>query len=53
MKETKIKDTTYNDFKRFQGFIYRHFKDLEHYFKMRPVSNQPDSLCETAKTHKF
>ena len=39
--------------KRFQDFLYRHFKDKKCYDEMRPVSNQPARFFVTAKTHKF
>ena len=46
-------DQTFKDLKTFQVFLYRNFKDFEHYDKMRPENNQPARLYGTAKTHKF
>ena len=46
-------DNTLKDLKNFQDFLYRNFKDYENYDEMRPVSNQPARLYDTAKTHKF
>ena len=47
------KANTFTDLKRFQSFLYRHFKDFKHYEKMKAVSNQPGQVYGTAKTHKF
>ena len=33
-------DTTYNNLKKFQYFIYKDFKMSEHYDQLRPVSNK-------------
>ena len=34
-------DSTFTDFKKFQDFLHRNFKDkFTHYKDMRPVSNQ-------------
>ena len=46
-------DTTLQDLKRYQDFLYRNFYNYEHYKKMYPQSNQPAKLYGTAKTHKF
>ena len=47
-------DAVYTDLKKFQDFLRRNFKDrFTHYKDIRPVSNQPDRLYATAKTHKF
>ena len=46
-------DNTLKDLKTFQEFLYRNSKDYENYDDMNPVSNQPDQLYGTAKTHKF
>ena len=35
-----------------EDFLYRNFKNNEHYSKMYPTSNQPAQLYGTAKTHK-
>ena len=48
-------DTTLSDLKKFNNFLYRHFRkdhpDL--YEEMTSSSNQPGQLYGTAKTHKF
>ena len=49
----KIEDTTLQDLKKFQDFLYRKFYTYEHYKSMYPHSNQPAKLYGTAKTHKF
>ena len=46
-------DTTSQDLKRFQDFLYRNFYNYENYHKMHPHSNQPAKLYGTAKTHKL
>ena len=46
-------DNTLKDSKTFQEFLYRNSKDYENYDDINPVSNQPDQLYGTAKTHKF
>ena len=46
-------DTTLQNLKWFQDFLYRNFSKHEKYNDMLPSSNQPAQLCETAKTHKF
>ena len=46
-------DTTQTDLKRFQDFLYRHFKDKKCYDEMCLVLNQPVRFCATAKTQKF
>ena len=46
-------DQTFKELKRFQEFLYRNFRQFEHYDKMRPEHNQPARLYGTAKTHKF
>ena len=46
-------DQTFKELKRFQEFLYRNFREFEHYDKMRPDHNQPARLYGTAKTHKF
>ena len=50
-KETT--DTTLQDLKLFQDFLYHNFKDYKDFKKMRPVSNYPARLYTSAKTHKF
>ena len=45
-------DSILRDLKHFQDFLYRNFKNNEHYNKMYPTSNQPAQLCGTAKTDK-
>ena len=37
-KNTEREDTTYSDLKRFQDFIYRHFKDLENKMCQSPIN---------------
>ena len=49
----KTEDTTLQDLKKFQDFLYRNFYTYEHYKSMYPHSNQPAKLYRTAKTHKF
>ena len=49
----KTEDTTLQDLKKFQDFLYRNFYTYEHYKFMYPHSNQPAKLYGTAKTHKF
>ena len=49
----KTEDTTLQDLKKFQDFLYRNFCTYEHYKSMYPHSNQPAKLYGTAKTHKF
>ena len=49
----KTEDTTLQDLKKFQDFLYRNFYTYEHYKSMYPHSNQPAKLYGTAKTHKF
>ena len=46
-------DYTLQDFKRLQNFLYRNFKENEHYKRMYPHNNQSAKLYGTAKTHKF
>ena len=46
-------DTTLQDLKQFQSFLYRNFKSHKKYKEMIPSSNQPARLFATAKTHKF
>ena len=46
-------DNTLPELKQFQNFLYRNFKNYEHYDKMFPSSNQPGQIYGTAKTHKF
>ena len=48
----ETEDNTLRDLKHFQDFLYRNFKNNEHYNKMYPTSNQPAQLHGTAKTHK-
>ena len=48
----ETEDNTLRDLKRFRDFLYRNFKNNEHYNKMYPTSNQPAQLYGTAKTHK-
>ena len=48
----ETEDNTLRDLKHFQDFLYRNFKNNEHYNKMYPTSNQPAQLYGTAKTHK-
>ena len=49
----KTEDTTLQDLKKFQDFLYRNFYTYKHYKSMYPHSNQPAKLYGTAKTHKF
>ena len=51
-KET-YENTTFEDLKRFQDFLYWKFYNNEHYYKMYPHTNQSPKLYGTAKTHKF
>ena len=53
MKYIETTDNTYNELKRFQDFLYRHFYKHEHYEEMRPRSSQPGRFFATPKTHKF
>ena len=47
-------DTTLRDFKLFQDFLRRNFKDkYNKYEEMRPASHGPGKLYAIAKTHKF
>ena len=47
-------DATLGDFKLFQDFLRRNFKDkYNNYEEMRPASNKPGKLYATVKTHKF
>jgi len=46
-------DTTLQDLKQFQSFLYRNFQTHKKYKEMIPSSNQPARLYATAKTHKF
>ena len=50
-------DTTLQDLKSFQDFLYRHFRNKNDtnldYKKIRPTSKKPASLYGTAKPHKF
>ena len=39
MKYIETTDDTYNELKRFQDILYRHFNKHEHYEEMRPRSN--------------
>ncbi|XP_066924595.1 uncharacterized protein [Clytia hemisphaerica] len=45
-------DTTLDDLKLFQSFLYRNFSKYKHYQEMYPSSSQPARLYGTAKTHK-
>ena len=49
------KDSTLSDHKKFNDFLYRHFRKShpEMYERMTSSSNQPAQLYGTAKTHKF
>lgn len=49
----KAEDTTLQDLKKIQDFLYRNFCTYEHYKFMYPLSNQPAKFYGTAKTHKF
>ena len=48
-------DSTLSDLKKFNDFLYRHFRKShpEMYDRMVCSSNQPAQLYGTAKTHKF
>ena len=46
-------NTTHEDFKKFQSFLYHNFKSHPSYNYIRPVSNHPARFFATAKTHKF
>ena len=51
---TATEDTTLREFKLFQNFLHRNFKDkYVNYEEMRPASPEPGKLYVTAKTHKF
>ena len=52
MKYVETTDDTYNELKRFQDFLYRHFYKHEHYEEMHPRSNQPGRFFAATKTHK-
>lgn len=49
----ETEDSTLQDLKHFQDFLYRNFKNYEHYEKIKPSSHQPAQLYGSAKTHKF
>ena len=49
----KLENTTLQDLKKFQDFLYRNFYIYKHYKSMYPHSNQPAKLYGTAKTQKF
>ena len=46
-------DTILSDLKKFNKFVYNHFRKSELYASMTSSSNQPGQLYGTAKTHKF
>ena len=46
-------ETTLQDLKTFQNFLYHPFKNHNKYKKMLPTSNQPAQMYKTAKTNKF
>ena len=48
-----MNDTTLQDLKRFQDFLYRNSYNYQNYHKMYPHSNQPAKKHGTTKTHKF
>ena len=48
-----MNDTTLQDLKRFQDFLYRNCYNYQNYHKMYPHSNQPAQKHGTAKTHRF
>ena len=54
MKGTYIEttDNTLKELLRFQDFLCRNVYNYERYKDMKPKSNQPVRLYETAKTHK-
>ena len=43
---------TLPNLKRLRDFLYRNFKNNEHYNKKHPTSNQPAQLYENVKAHK-
>ena len=45
----ETEDLTLRDLTHFQDFLYRNFKNKEHYSKMYPTSNQPAQLYRTEK----
>ena len=48
----ETEDNTLPNLKSLRDFLYRNFKNNEHYNKKYPTSNQPVQLYENAKTHK-
>ena len=52
-KYVETVDSTHNDLKHSQDFIYRHFYKTKYYDGMRPVPNQPARFVATAKRHEF
>ena len=46
-------DSALKDLKLFKNFLYRNFKNYEHYDEMLPKSKQQRQLYGTAKIHKF
>ena len=45
-KNVETTDNTYNELKRFQDLLYRHFYKHEHYKGMRPRANQPFNILQ-------
>ena len=52
-KYVETGDVTHTDLKRFQDFLYRHFKNKKCYEERCPVSNQPARLFATDRAHKL
>ena len=46
-------DTILSDLKKFNRFVYNHFKKSKLYNDLTASSNQPGQLYGTAKTHKY
>ena len=52
-KYVRTEDNILKELKSFQSYLYRHFKNLPQYEKIRPSKHQPARFFATAKTHKF
>ena len=52
MNSQRNKRQTLDDLENFKSFIYRSFKEYDHYKKMFPRIKQPGHLYLTLKTHK-
>ena len=51
--DKKTEDTTLQDLKKNQDFLYRNFYPYEHYKSMYPYSNKPAQSYGAAKTQNF